>query len=816
MIEQNQTNIRVEERTLVAASLQRAHVLGNNEEDIRRSEKALAIYESVLESCMEIVRSAREQLGAALANVDSTDDDPGNDGEELSLGRLRNNLRIGLQLLHASTFYAATSYYQIKSNEALTLEGSDDFKRLEEKEASLYEDAKLLRKEILSDTASRAETLMLKIQKLAESNTMTKIPTIKDLQSLGGIESRRIVEKSDELFNVIREQNELLKDWRSKMAALLVKPLVDKDEEKDMVGDEYEDSTKQQDELYVYFDAFKAVHSDLIALVTGESAPLIDHEAKVYLKNCKWFLDPEFAEDDKPHVHAPELGMKLFTTRKRLRDQRDRVGSVRGLIQEARTLEGSMHSNEPGSRSGTEYAIVRRHLQALQSMFSSYTKALGGLEKEVELFRSTQNQRVEFYRQLQELSDDVAPYKEELDKQLDQPALNVALQKEKQSTKTLAQLKTKNRFLLHLRDESGTQAGPKVCIICTSTFEQGVLTVCGHQFCKECIQQWFLQARTCPMCKRHLTSADLHNITFRPQLLRAQEEHQSGGPSVSPSKSSSSPSNDPPHPTGIYSDVSPTLLEEIKSIDLPNSYGTKIDTLGRHLHWIREHDPGAKSIVFSQYREFLDVLGIALRDFKLGHARLGRSGAAEKFKHDPSIDCLLLDAKTDSSGLTLVNATHVFICEPLIQTAVELQAIARVHRIGQTRPTMVWMYLINDTVEEAIYEISVQRRLAHVQSRDRSKKTSREATPGALQEKAIEVANSEELQSAALSTLLTAGKTGGEVVGSGDLWKCLFGKTTANNSAAAQGEVGRFLRAEAAEERRSENESDGPRAGPLL
>ncbi|SMR55318.1 unnamed protein product [Zymoseptoria tritici ST99CH_1A5] len=823
MIEQNETNIRVEERTLIAASLQHAHILGNNEEDVRRSEKALAIYEQVLQSCTEMVKSAREQLAAALSAADVSEDKIDSDEEASSestplLGRLKNNLRIALQLQHASTFFAATMYFQIKTNEALTLEGSDDFKKLEEKESSFYEDAKLLRKEILSENSKKAESLMQKIRDLSNRQTITKMPTIKDLQSLGGIESRRIVEKSDALFDVIRELNGVLKDWRTRMAALLLKPLVDEEADKEIVGDEYEDSTKQQDELYVYFDAFKAVHADLNALVTGESAPLIDHEAKLYLKNCKAYFNPDFADEDKPHIHAPELGQKLFTIRKKFRDQREQVGSVRGLIQEARTLESSMHANEPGTRVGTEYAIVQRHLHSLQAVYSSYMKALSGLEKEVELFRTTQNQRVEFYRQLQELSDDVGPYKEELDKELDMHALDSALQKEKQSTKLLAQLKTKNRFLVHLRDdESGAQGGPKVCIICTSTFEQGVLTVCGHSFCKECIQQWFSQARSCPMCKRKLSSADLHDITFRPQQLRAQEEHQPGGSSNSPTKASSSSSREngtPAQATGIYTDVSPTLLEEIKSIDLPNSYGTKIDTLGRHLHWIREHDPGAKSIVFSQYREFLDVLGIALRDFKLGHARLGRPGAAEKFKHDPSIDCLLLDAKTDSSGLTLVNATHVFICEPLIQTAVELQAIARVHRIGQTRPTMVWMYLINDTVEEAIYEISVQRRLAHVQGRSKSKKTSREATPGAAQESAIEVANSEELQSAPLSKLLVAGKSGGEVVGTHDLWKCLFGKTGAGNSEAAQGEVGRFLRAEAAEERRNEDR-EAARAGAV-
>ncbi|KAI7373141.1 hypothetical protein KC336_g20470, partial [Hortaea werneckii] len=127
-------------------------------------------------------------------------------------------------------------------------------------------------------------------------------------------------------------------------------------------------------------------------------------------------------------------------------------------------------------------------------------------------------------------------------------------------------------------------------------------------------------------------------------------------------------------------------------------------------------------------------------------------------------------------------------------------------RIGQTRPTTVWMYLINDTVEEAIYEMSVTRRLAHVQSRQQSRNgKSRSATPSALQENAIDAANSEEMQSAPLSKLLVAGKGGGELVEENDLWQCLFGKTQkapAQPSVELENEVGRHLRAEAAEGRR--------------
>ena len=89
--------------------------------------------------------------------------------------------------------------------------------------------------------------------------------------------------------------------------------------------------------------------------------------------------------------------------------------------------------------------------------------------------------------------------------------------------------------------------------------------------------------------------------------------------------------------SAIYSGIRDTILNEIKNIDLNGSFGTKIDTLARHLLWIREHDPGAKSIIFSQYRDFLDVLARAFGQFKIGFTGIDRKDGIQKFKNDPSV-----------------------------------------------------------------------------------------------------------------------------------------------------------------------------------
>ena len=118
-----------------------------------------------------------------------------------------------------------------------------------------------------------------------------------------------------------------------------------------------------------------------------------------------------------------------------------------------------------------------------------------------------------------------------------------------------------------------------------------------------------------------------------------------------------------------------------------------------------------------------------------------------------------------------MNATHVFLCEPLINTAIELQAIARVHRIGQHYPTTVWMYLVENTVERSIYEISANRRMSHIGRRHLCE--AEEVRTSGRVEDDIQAANSVELQ-APLSSLLTKESRGGEMVSDNDLWDCMF------------------------------------------
>ena len=146
------------------------------------------------------------------------------------------------------TFFVANAYYQIKSDEKKTKPESDDFNELQRREESGYERAKTLRRELLQEAHNKAETLMCRVSDKVRTKSLVNIPETAPLKSRGGIESRAIFERVDNLIVVMRNQATQIDEWREKTIELLLLTLVD-EEETDLQGDEYETSTKQQDEV---------------------------------------------------------------------------------------------------------------------------------------------------------------------------------------------------------------------------------------------------------------------------------------------------------------------------------------------------------------------------------------------------------------------------------------------------------------------------------------------------------------------------------------------------------------------------------------
>ncbi len=117
--------------------------------------------------------------------------------------------------------------------------------------------------------------------------------------------------------------------------------------------------------------------------------------------------------------------------------------------------------------------------------------------------------------------------------------------------------------------------------------------------------------------------------------------------------------------------------------------------------------------MITKWNDMLDIISRALSENGISSTRVGSSKAAfqksiDKFRRE-KIQVLLLPVKTGANGLNLVEATNVFLVEPLLHESVEKQAINRVHRLGQTKPTQVFRFIVKDTIEQKVFNLSKQR-----------------------------------------------------------------------------------------------------------
>ncbi|NXU47440.1 SHPRH ligase, partial [Turnix velox] len=240
-----------------------------------------------------------------------------------------------------------------------------------------------------------------------------------------------------------------------------------------------------------------------------------------------------------------------------------------------------------------------------------------------------------------------------------------------------SQLQKKLGQLLYLtnleksQDKTSGGVNPEPCPICARQLgKQWAVLTCGHCFCNECVAIIIEQY-----------SVGTHRSSIKCAICRQTTCHKE----IS------------------YVFTAETANQE-DDIPVKGSHSTKVEAVVRTLKRIQSKDPGAKSLVFSTWQDMLDIISKALYDNNMIFSQInGISKFQENlsaFKYDPNINILLLPLHTGSNGLNIIEATHVLLVEPILNPAHELQAIGRVHRIGQTKPTVVHRFLIKATIEE--------------------------------------------------------------------------------------------------------------------
>ena len=123
---------------------------------------------------------------------------------------------------------------------------------------------------------------------------------------------------------------------------------------------------------------------------------------------------------------------------------------------------------------------------------------------------------------------------------------------------------------------------------------------------------------------------------------------------------------------------------------------------------------GHAALVFSQWTAMLDRIEPALREANIAFVRLDgatrdRSRVIDAFQAGEA-PVMLVSLKAGGAGLTLTAADHVFLMDPWWNPAVEEQAAARAHRIGQNRPVFVHRLIAANTVEERILALHAHKR----------------------------------------------------------------------------------------------------------
>ncbi|MFO0615041.1 MAG: DEAD/DEAH box helicase [Polyangiaceae bacterium] len=145
---------------------------------------------------------------------------------------------------------------------------------------------------------------------------------------------------------------------------------------------------------------------------------------------------------------------------------------------------------------------------------------------------------------------------------------------------------------------------------------------------------------------------------------------------------------------------------------------TKVERLVEML--AEAHEEGHRALVFSQWTGLLDRIEPHLDAARIAFERLDgstrdREGVVRRFQAPDGPPVMLVSLKAGGAGLNLTAADHVFIMDPWWNPAVEQQAEARAHRIGQERPVVVHRIIAKDTVEERILALQEKkRRLADV------------------------------------------------------------------------------------------------------
>ncbi|KAK0620314.1 RAD5-like protein [Immersiella caudata] len=235
-------------------------------------------------------------------------------------------------------------------------------------------------------------------------------------------------------------------------------------------------------------------------------------------------------------------------------------------------------------------------------------------------------------------------------------------------------LTDKNRALLQQALQLYIESQEE-CPVCIDLITADpVITHCKHVFCRPCITKVIDTQQKCPMCRAELSED---------KLLE-------------------------PAPESSGDEVGEDLDRDTKS--------SKTEALLKILQATLKNE-GSKVIIFSQWTSFLSVIQKQLDEVGYKYTRVDgsmnttqRDAAIRALDNDPNTYIMLASLGVCSVGLNLVAADTVVLADSWWAPAIEDQAVDRVHRLGQSRPTTVWRLVMEGSIEERVLDIQGKKR----------------------------------------------------------------------------------------------------------
>ncbi|KIX08535.1 uncharacterized protein Z518_03191 [Rhinocladiella mackenziei CBS 650.93] len=235
------------------------------------------------------------------------------------------------------------------------------------------------------------------------------------------------------------------------------------------------------------------------------------------------------------------------------------------------------------------------------------------------------------------------------------------------------------------------------------------VTACWHSACKNCLEKYIChqtdkgEIPRCFSCRETINPRDVFEVVRHngpPTSFESEGDmYLADGAMAKPSKIS---------------------LRRIHPYSPTASTSAKIAALLNHLS---AQPKETKSVVFSQFTSFLDLIAPQLSKRGFAHLRFDgtmpqkvraqviRAFNAENASDPQAPRILLLSLRAGGVGLNLTAASRCYMMDPWWSFAVEAQAIDRVHRMGQTQKVEVIRFVTKESIEGRMLRVQ-ERKMA--------------------------------------------------------------------------------------------------------